>query len=69
MANMIAGAQGVQNSEQVQPTQSTPKIAKPSSQTKQANKNRSALQDSVTISSEGRNAQIVARTNNGGGKK
>lgn len=69
MANMIAGAQGVQNSGQVQPTQSTPEIAKPSSQTSHANKGKSSPRDTVTISSEGRNAQIVAQTSNGGGKK
>lgn len=68
MANMIAGAQNAQNPGQVQP-QSTPNIAKPSRQTNQANKGKSAPPDTVTISPEGRNAQIVAQKNSGGGKK
>lgn len=63
MANIIAGTQGVQQPSQVQQTQSTSKT------TKASNTGNSAPQDSVTISSEGRAAQLVAQTNSGGGKK
>ena len=66
MANIIAGAQRVQRPAQVQPSQSTAKIAKRSSD---ASKSKAAPQDTVTISSEGHAAQIVAQTNSGGGGK
>ena len=66
MATIIAGAQSVQHPEQVQPSQSAAKIAKSSDQ---ASKSKAAPEDTVTISSEGQAAQIVAQTNSSGGKK